>query len=245
MKAVGIIPARYGSVRFPGKALADLLGKPLIQWVYERAKESGSLERVIVATDDQRIVDAVNSFGGDVELTSPNHTSGTERVAEVAKRLDSDLVVNIQGDQPLVEPRAIDSLVYATLDSPQVEIGTLIAQSKDEDELKNPNVVKVVFDRRGFALYFSRHPIPWPGYPRSNPRETTFYKHIGVYAYKRDALVRLADLPPSPLEMAEGLEQLRALENGLGIKVVETPYPSWSVDTKEDLTRVERLLSSP
>lgn len=244
MRATGVIPARYSSVRFPGKVLANLLDKPLIQWVYERASASASLGKVIVATDDQRIVKAVESFGGEVQLSSREHRSGTERVAEVAERLDSDIVVNIQGDQPLVEAEAIDSLVRSTFDDPETAVGTLVAKSRDEDELQNPNVVKVVFDRNGYALYFSRYPIPWLSHPCSNPGNPSFYKHVGVYSYRREPLLRLAKLPPSPLELSEGLEQLRALENGLPIRVFETSYPSFSVDTPQDLAKVEKLLSA-
>ncbi len=244
MKAIGIIPARYSSVRFPGKALANLLHRPLIQWVYERAMESASLERVIVATDDRRILEVVKAFGGEAQLTSPNHTSGTERVAEVAEELDFEIVVNIQGDQPLVEPKAIDSLVSSTLDDPEADMATLISGIADEDELHNPNVVKVVFDRKGFALYFSRYAIPHLRNSPSNAGSPTYYKHIGVYSYRRDPLLRLAQLSPTPLEVSEGLEQLRALESGVKIKVFETPYPSLSVDTQEDLAKVEKILSS-
>ncbi|MEW5767696.1 MAG: 3-deoxy-manno-octulosonate cytidylyltransferase [bacterium] len=234
---IGIIPARFGSTRFPGKALADIHGKPMIQHVYKRARQAKEMERVIIATDDERIYRAVASFGGEVVMTSPYHASGTDRVAEVAESLPADMVVNIQGDEPLIKPEMIDEAVRPMKDNPRLEITTLKKEITWESEGHNPNVVKVVTNEAGFALYFSRSLIPYP-----RKREgVRFYKHIGLYVYRRDILLGLSRLSPSPLEEAEGLEQLRALENGIPIKVVRTEHDSWGVDTKEDLERVKNL----
>ncbi len=240
MTAVGVIPARYASTRFPGKPLADLCGRPLIQHVYERARRSKTLARVVVATDDLRIRDAVAVFGGDVQLTEVHHPSGTDRVAEVAASLSSEIVVNIQGDEPLIEPAMIDEAVSPFFTEPDLVMGTVCHRLEREEEWLNPHVVKVVRDRRGFALYFSRAPIPYVRV-KSQP---LCYKHIGLYVYRRDFLLRLASLPPTPLEESEQLEQLRALEHGFPIKVVETKYDSIGVDTLEDLKRIERIVAA-
>lgn len=234
--AIGIIPARFGSTRFPGKALADIHGKPMIQHVYERARQAKEIERVIVATDDERICQAVMSFGGEVVMTSADHVSGTDRVAEVAKSLPVEVVVNIQGDEPLIKSEMIDEAVRPMVDNPRLEIITLKKEITHESELNNPNVVKVVTNETGFALYFSRSLIP---YPRKK-EGARFYKHIGLYVYRKDILLRLTRLSPSSLEKTEGLEQLRALENGIPIKVVRTEHDSWGVDTEEDLERVRK-----
>ncbi len=234
MKAIGIIPARLKSKRFPEKLIANLLGKPLIQWVYEQAKGARYLEDLIVAADDRRIVDIVQDFGGRAVLTSKEHKSGSERVAEVAASLDADIIVNIQGDEPLINPLSIDNLITAFYNN-SIEIATLIYPIQDKEELKDPNVVKVVIDKNNFALYFSRAEIPY------------FYKHIGVYAYTKDFLLLFRQLAHSKLEKAEKLEQLRILENGYKIKAViaesdSTGRSTISVDTKEDLRRVEEIL---
>ncbi len=237
MRAVGVIPARYASSRFPGKPLADLRGRPLVQHVYERARRSKTLARVVVATDDLRIRDAVVAFGGEVQLTGLHHPSGTDRVAEVAASLSCEIVVNIQGDEPLIEPPMIDEAVSPFFVESDLIMGTVCRRLEKEEEWQSPHVVKVVRDRRGFALYFSRTPIP---YARVQGRHS-YYKHIGLYVYRREFLLTLASLAPTPLEETEQLEQLRALEYGYAIKVVETKYDSIGVDTPEDLERIARI----
>lgn len=244
MKAIGIIPARYQSTRLPGKPLAEIHGKPMIQWVYERAAKAETLERVLVATDDRRIYEAVRGFGGLAVMTSENHRSGTDRLAEAAGALEVDVVVNIQGDEPLIDPRAIDLAARPLLEDPSVPMATLMAVVPDVEELESPGVVKVVVDRQGFALYFSRHAIPClrgAGSAEEILAAGLHRKHIGLYAYRKDFLLRYADLEPTPLEQAESLEQLRVLEHGYRIRVVECPYPSVSVDTPEDLERVREI----
>lgn len=241
MRVVGVIPARYASSRFPGKPLATLLGRPLIQHVWERASRAKVLDRVVVATDDVRIRDVVAAFGGEVQLTAKDHRSGTERVAEVAAALSCDLVVNIQGDEPLIEPAMIDEAVAPFFVESALVMGTLCRRLERPEEWRSPHVVKVVRDRRGFALYFSRAPIPsWraegPGFP------VQAFKHIGLYVYRREFLLEFARMAPTPLEEAERLEQLRALEHGFPIRVVETAYDTIGVDTREDLGEVERIL---
>ncbi len=268
MKVAGIIPARYGSTRFPGKALADLLGKPLIQHVVERASRAKLLDDVIVATDDEKIRQAVEAFGGRACLTFSGHPSGTDRVAEVAKTLDCRIVVNIQGDEPLIAPEMIDQAIGPFLKDDSLDMGTLFRRIEDPAEVSNPHVVKVVFSREGYALYFSRSPIPyWRSQesrfavrgekssvfgPQSsvlhrqpstvNRKPIVYYKHIGLYVYRREFLLKLAALPQTPLERAEELEQLRALEHGFRIKVVETKHDTIGVDTPEDLERVRKLM---
>ncbi len=237
MRAVGVIPARYASSRFPGKPLADLRGRPLVQHVYERARRSKTLARVVVATDDLRIRDAVVAFGGEVQLTGLHHPSGTDRVAEVAASLSCEIVVNIKGDEPLIEPPMIDEAVSPFFVESDLIMGTVCRRLEKEEEWQSPHVVKVVRDRRGFALYFSRTPIP---YARVQGRHS-YYKHIGLYVYRREFLLTLASLAPTPLEETEQLEQLRALEYGYPIRVVETEYDSIGVDTPEDLERIARM----
>ncbi len=264
MKAVGVIPARYASSRFPGKPLATLRGRPLIQHVYERARQSKSLTRVVVATDDLRIHDVVAAFGGEARLTAAHHPSGTDRVAEVAASLSSELVVNIQGDEPLIEPAMIDEVVAPFFIESGLLMGTLCRRLEAEDEWQSPHVVKVVRDSKGFALYFSRAPIPYhrdsgsrfPFQARQASRDqvahrtwdigrrTPCYKHIGLYVYQRDFLREFARLTPTPLEETEQLEQLRALEYGYPIRVVETEYDSFGVDTPEDLARIEQIMNA-
>jgi len=235
-KVVIIIPARYASTRFPGKPLADLWGKPLIQHVYERALRAQSSSRVIVATDDERIAAAAEGFGAEVAMTAREHPSGTDRVAEVAGRIDCDLIVNVQGDEPLIEPASIDAAVEPLIEDRGIPMGTLCCPIDNVEELANPNVVKVVVDREGFALYFSRLPIP---FVRDARREATRYRHIGLYAYRREFLLELAGLEPTPLEEAEKLEQLRALEHGHRIKVTMVASAWPGVDTPEDLGGLE------
>jgi len=238
---IGIIPARYASTRFPGKPLANILGKPMIQHVYERASKAQTLQRVLVATDDRRVFDAVTSFGGEVVMTRADHPTGTDRLAEAARELDVDLVVNIQGDEPLIEPEVIDAATTPLIEDPSIPMSTLMSRVTDPADLDNPNVVKLVVDRHGFALYFSRARIP---YVRdAGASRVTYYYHPGLYVYRKDFLLTYASLQPTPLEQAEKLEQLRALEHGYRIKVVETHHRPVGVDTPEDLEHVERLLS--
>jgi 3-deoxy-manno-octulosonate cytidylyltransferase (CMP-KDO synthetase) len=236
---IAIIPARFASTRLPGKALADIGGRPMIEHVYRRTSEARSVSSVIVATDDERIHRAVLSFGGISQLTSPRHPSGTDRLAEVASGLSCDIVVNVQGDEPLIDPSTIDAAVAPLLSDPELEMSTLRRRIEDPAEIDNPNVTKVVVDRDGYALYFSRAPIP---YVRDGVRRVPAWGHIGLYVYRRACLLRLASLPPTDLERSEALEQLRALEHGIRIKAVETSHQSVGVDTPDDLERVRRLV---
>ena len=238
MNVVCIIPSRYASTRLPGKPLLDIAGKPMIQHVVERVRQARRPSRVIVATDDERIAEAVRSFGGEARMTAADHPTGTDRLAEVAATLpEMDLVLNIQGDEPLIPPQTIDELVAAFDDCPDLPMATLMTPMT-EAETNNPAAVKVVASLDGHALYFSRSLIP---YPRNRGPEQRCFKHIGVYAYRRDFLLRFAALPPSPLEVTESLEQLRALENGYRIRVIETPFRSIGVDTPADLEEVRNL----
>jgi len=234
---LAIIPARYHSTRLPGKALLEIDGRPMIEHVYRRAAAAESIDAVIVATDDARIAAAVENFGGSALLTSPSHPSATDRIAELTRALSSKLIVNVQGDEPLLDPAVIDATVRTMLDTPSLEMATP-ARPIRPDEFTSPHVVKVVTDRQGFALYFSRTPIP---YGRNESSLDLARAHIGLYVYRRDTLLKLAALPPAPLERAERLEQLRALEHGIRIKVVDTTYESLGVDTAEDLERVRNL----
>ena len=247
MSVAAIIPARFASTRFPGKPLADILGKPMIQRVYERTAATPCIDRVIVATDDRRILQAVEAFGGEVMMTREDHATGTDRLAEVAEAVETDLVVNVQGDEPLIDPRMIEQAVAPLKADAAIPMGTLKTALTSVEEFLNPNVVKVVVDTRNFALYFSRSPIP---HPRDYSRDLQEhfervcpFKHIGLYVYRRDFLLRFPTLPPTPLENLEKLEQLRALEHGYAIKVVETRLGSIGVDTPEDLERVRALLA--
>ncbi len=243
MKVYGIVPARYGSTRLPAKVLADIAGKPMIQLVYERAQQSPSLDRLIVATDDDRIYDRVKGFGGEALKTSPAHLSGTDRVAEAAQMIGakgSDLIVNIQSDQPLFEPGMIDEIVGPFRNDKNLQMGALVHPIRTSEELTNPSVVKVVFDKKGFALYFSRSPLP---YVISSSSAGRYYKHIGPYAYRMGFLLKFTRMDRGDLERSESLEQLRALEHGYRIKVVETKFDSQEVDTLEDLEKVRGLIS--
>lgn len=237
MRTLCVIPARYASTRLPGKPLADICGKPMICRVWERARRAEKPERVIVATDDQRIYDAVRKDGGEAMLTRTDHPTGTDRLAEVAQAHGAvDLIVNVQGDEPLIEPSVIDELIALFEADENLQMATVMTRMEDEEEQKNPNNVKVVVDKLGYALYFSRSLLP---YPRA--AAAPVYKHIGIYAYRRDFLLHYARLAPTPLEKAESLEQLRALENGYGIRVLETASRFIGVDTPEDLALVNRL----
>jgi 3-deoxy-manno-octulosonate cytidylyltransferase (CMP-KDO synthetase) len=239
MRAVGLIPARYRASRFPGKPLAQIAGMPMIQRVWCGARGAKSLERVIVATDDARIAAACRDFGAEVALTRADHASGTDRIAEVAAGLDCDVVVNVQGDEPLIEGFAIDAVVEALAGDPDVPIATLV-HAADADAQNDPNRVKVVLDRRGRALYFSRSAIPFVREGESLPR---CWQHVGLYAYRRDFLLRFTALPPTPAERSEGLEQLRALEHGYPIRcAVIEGWTSAAVDVPEDVALVEARL---
>ena len=243
MKAIGIIPARWGATRFEGKVLANLLGKPVIQHVWENARKAKTLDDLIVACDDERILKAVEAFGGKAIYTSPNQPSGTDRLAEVVNPLDVDIAVNIQGDEPLVKPIMIDNLVIALKDEKVAQMATMIKKVEDESELTNSNVVKVVIDKNGYALYFSRYSIPYNRTGESDEKKRpTYYKHIGLYAFTKDFLFTFRNLPKSSLENAEKLEQLRVLEYGYKIKTVETKFDTVGVDRPEDLKRAEEAL---
>lgn len=267
MSAIVIIPARYDSTRFPGKPLSLLKGKTLIQHVYENSQGAHLVEDVIVATDSETIFEKVLSFGGKAVMTDRSHPSGTDRIAEVATSMDYDIIVNVQGDEPLIRPQMIDDVI-ALLDDERASIGTLIKKITDTGEIMDPNIVKVVFDKDGFALYFSRSPIPyhrdeWKSLKdlvTSNELRVTSgkhdthhlslvtchycYKHIGIYSYRREVLLALSRMEPTELEKREKLEQLRALENRMTIKIQETFFETFGVDTPEDLERVEKCLST-
>jgi 3-deoxy-manno-octulosonate cytidylyltransferase (CMP-KDO synthetase) len=250
---VAIIPARFGSTRLPGKPLSDIHGKPMIQHVYERASLARCLDLVLVATDDERIAAAVRGFGGEVTMTSPRHESGTDRLAEAVAGLDATIVVNVQGDEPLLDPFAIEVAVAALRDDPEVEVATVSLPLLDGAEMLSPTVVKVVVDEKGDALYFSRSPIPFVRSAEGGMAEAAraavglglARKHVGLYVYRREALLRFASYPPSPLERAEGLEQLRALHHGMRIRVapLSASADAPAVDTPEDLARVRSLLA--
>jgi len=245
IRTIGVIPSRYGSQRLPAKPLVDLLGKPMIQRVYEQAKKASSLDRVVVATDDERIAAAVRRFGGEAVMTSTEIRSGTDRMAAVADQYAAEIYVNVQGDEPLLEPAMIDQAVRLLIEDPGASVSTVARRIDSAADLGNPSVVKLVVDGRGHALYFSRSPIP---FVREEPAverwlmHHVFYKHIGLYAYRGDFLKTYVGLPESPLERAEHLEQLRVLEHGYSIKVGITPFDSVPIDTPEDVDKVIRLL---
>ncbi len=238
MKVIGVIPARWGSTRFEGKILAELAGKPMIQHVWERASQSRMLEECVIACDDERILIAAQHFGARAFLTSPDHPSGTDRVAEVVEALECDIVVNIQGDEPLIDPTVINDLANVLVQDESSSMATVIKVIEEADDLNNPNVVKVVVDAHKNALYFSRAKIPYD----QDDQNVMCYKHLGLYAYRRDFLLKLKKLPLSFLEKAEKLEQLRVLEAGFKIKTVLTNVETIGVDTPEDLKRVKLLL---
>lgn len=237
-KILGVIPARFASTRFPGKVLALLSSKTMLQHVWERASQARYLTSTIIATDDERVFQAARGFGAAVRMTRSDHLSGTDRVAEVASAENAEIVVNIQGDEPQIDPAAIDAAILPVDHNPEVVMATLKKQIEDPREITDPNVVKVVTNRGGDAIYFSRCPIPFA----RDGGATPYYKHVGLYVYRRAFLLGYSSLPVGPLERAERLEQLRALENGFAIRVVETDYESLGVDTPEDLERVSRLM---
>lgn len=243
MKAIGVIPARWGATRFEGKVLANLLGKPVIQHVWENAKKAKALDDLVVACDDERIVRAVEKFGGKAMLTSIDQPSGTDRLAEVVNPLDVEIAVNIQGDEPLVKPIMIDNLVISLEDEKIAQMATMIKRIDDESELTNSNVVKVVIDKNGYALYFSRYAIPYNRTGEIDEKKRpVYFKHIGLYAFTKDFLFTFRNMPKSSLENAEKLEQLRVLEYGYRIKTVETKFDTVGIDTPEDLRRAEDAL---
>ncbi len=239
-KSAIVIPARYASTRFPGKPLIDIQGKTMIQRVYEQACKSELATQVIVATDDERIFDHVQSFDGEVIMTSSSHKTGTERCAEVATSLEADIIINVQGDEPFIAPEQIDLLIDFLNKKPQFAIGTLAKRLELYEELCNPNTVKVILNQLEEAIYFSRHPIPFSrdDAPENWLTQHTYYKHIGMYGYRRDTLLHIAQLTPTPLEQAESLEQLRWMENGIRIGITTTNLDTISIDTPEDLSRI-------
>lgn len=245
-RILGVIPARYKSTRFPGKPLVDIAGKSMIQRVYERCSQSQGLATVLVATDDDRIAQAVNAFGGRVEMTDPAHPTGTDRLLEIAARFpDYDAYINIQGDEPLIDPRQIDALCEIITTRTGEFVGTLIKSLDLQEELHNPNVIKVVREQSGKAIYFSRLPIPYlrdPSQLDTYHQETGFFKHIGMYGYSREAVAKIRTMAPGSLEKAESLEQLRWLENGMDIWTAETGIETKGVDVPEDVQVVLDLL---
>lgn len=240
-KVVVVIPARYGSTRLPGKPLVSLNGQPMIQRVYTRAKSARRVDRVIVATDDERIVKAVTSFGGEARMTRADHRTGTERVAEVAAHVEGDVFVNVQGDEPLLDPAAVDTAVAALLEDPEAAVATVATPIKIPADIMDPNVVKVVLDFDDNALYFSRAPIPWVR-DTGSTIQVRHLKHLGLYVFQRNALLEYPTLPQGELERIEQLEQLRWMENGTKIRVAEVEHDAVSVDVPEDVARVEKLL---
>lgn len=240
---VAVIPARYGSTRLPAKPLADICGKPMIQWVFEQTKKSKLISKVVVATDDERVAQAVRAFGGEVIMTSEDIQSGTDRMAAVARLIDGDIFVNVQGDEPLIDAAAIDAAIQPVIDK-KFDLTTLRVCIKSVEDLLNKNVVKVIVDDSGRALYFSRYPIP---YSRVEPSKAQppflCSKHVGIYVYRKETLMKVSALLPTDLERAESLEQLRAMKAGIAIGVIETNFDSIGVDTPDDLEKVRRLLS--
>lgn len=241
MDVIGVIPARYSSTRFEGKVLVDIKGKPMLQHVWERAKEAMLLDELVIACDDTRIMEAAAAFGAKAVMTSRDHLSGTDRIIEVINPLDVKVVINIQGDEPLIHPTIIDSLARELLSRKDVSVATVIKRIEDAAELDDPNVVKAVADKNNFALYFSRSPIPHKA-KNSEVKDPVFYKHLGIYGYTKDFLFTFKNLPVSRLEAIEKLEQLRVLEEGFRIKLIETKYDTVGVDTPEDLKKVVEYL---
>jgi 3-deoxy-manno-octulosonate cytidylyltransferase (CMP-KDO synthetase) len=242
MNALGVIPARYESNRFPGKVLADLCGQPVIQYVYEEALKASTLEDLLVATDDERILKRVENFSGRALLTAKGHQSGTDRITEVVNPIDTQIVVNIQADEPLIHFSMIDELVNCLLQNPDICMATLIHKIEDKRQLEDPNIVKVVKSKDDFALYFSRSLIPHSRSSLQLSPSLSFYKHLGIYAYTKDFLFTFTNLPVGILERSERLEQLRALEHGYKIKLIETSFNTIGVDTPQDLERVKQIL---
>jgi len=253
MRTVAIIPARWQSTRLKGKVLADIAGKPMVQHVWERVTTAREVDEVIVAVDKEKVFRAVTAFGGKAVMTDARHSSGTDRIAEVAREVPADIFVNVQADEPLIDPLMIDELVRVFEYEQNISMGTLIKRIDSEEEINDPNVVKVVVDRRGFALYFSRSPIPYMervdermdvfGMRKTENEDGGYFKHIGLYAYTKDFLFTYTNLPKSALEVEEKLEQLRVLEHGYKIKTVETRYDSIGVDSEKDLEEVRSVFN--
>lgn len=240
LKIVGVIPARLGSTRLHEKVLKPIQGKPMVEWVWRRASQAKKLQGVIVATDDARIVSAVESFGGKAMMTDVNHPNGSSRIAEVASKVQADVFINIQGDEPMIDPKVIDQLAEVFEKKSEIQVATVAVRKNSVEDLENPNVVKVVCDAEGRALYFSRSPLP---YFREKPAQgITFLKHLGIYGYRKNFILDFVKWKPGVLENIEKLEQLRILERGIPIQVIETPHDSVSVDTAEDLVAVEEKL---
>ena len=238
---LAVVPARYGSTRFPGKPLAPIAGRPMIQHVVERVRQAKLVSRTMVATDDARIKSAVEAFGGEAILTRADHANGTDRVAEVAAHVTAQIYVNVQGDEPLIDPGTVDAVIAAMLEDESVQIATPCVAIEEPKDIMDPNVVKVVRDFDGNGIYFSRAPIPWVRDTNASVK-AQHWKHLGLYGYRRDALLEYQTLPPGDLERVEQLEQLRWLENGFRIRVAETDYDAVSVDVPSDIERVEKLL---
>ena len=239
-RIIGVIPARYGSSRFEGKVLANIAGKPMIQWVYKRASQSKTLDELFVAVDDPRVQSVVEKFGGKAVMTAAHHKSGTDRIAEAVEKMPADIIINIQGDQPLIDPNMIDEAVQPMIDNPEIQMSTL-KREIEKDEFDDPGVVKVVVDDQDFALYFSRSLIPYPRYDEN----IRVFEHVGLYVYRKNFLLKISKMPQGYLEKIESLEQLRVLEKGYKILVVETKMDrsaGISVDTPEDLKKVEKLI---
>ena len=243
MNIIGVIPARWASTRFPGKVLADICGKPMIQHIWEQAKKSRLLTEVYIACDDDNVLKVAGKFGAQVRMTSPKLASGTDRIADAVRDINADIILNIQGDEPLIKPEVIDRLAQALCEHDAYSMATGITVIHDEADLHNPNVVKVVIDENNDALYFSRSVIPFNRDKR--PFNTiVYYKHLGIYAYRKEFLMRFTHMPPARLEQAEQLEQLRALEEGVKIKTVQTQCETVSVDTPDDLKQVVSLMEA-
>lgn len=236
-----IIPARYGSSRLEGKPLIEVKNKPIIQWVFEKAVKATLADRIIIATDNQEIFNVSTMFGAEVEMTSNLHNSGSDRIAEVVERHpEFSYIVNLQGDEPLITPESIDKVIEGVKFDPTSDVSTLIRELTDQEEINNPNCVKCVCDNQGYALYFSRSKIP---YDRSDS-QTRFYGHLGIYGYKRESLIKMTQLPQTPLEIAESLEQLRALQHGMRIKTSIVTFIPVGIDTKDDLEKFEKIIAS-
>lgn len=240
MKVICVIPARFGATRFEGKPLVEICGKSMIQRVYEQVQKARSIDEVYIATDDDRIRSKAESFGAKVIMTSKDHTCGTDRIAEAIQNIEGEIILNVQGDEPLIEPEALDAVIKPLVEDPDIKMATLITPIDDESEYHDPNIVKAVKDKDNFALYCSRSLIP---YSREGDM-TGVFKQIGVYVYRRDFLLAFSKMEPTPYEKMERLEQLRALENGYKIKLVETTYNPISVDVPEDVAKVENVLRS-
>lgn len=247
MKVAAVIPARWDSTRLKGKVLANINGKPMVQHVWERVKKAHEVDEVVVAVDKEKVLKAVESFGAKAVFTSPEQPSGTDRIAEVASTVDADIYINVQADEPLIHPLMVDALAQVFKYESKIQMATLIKRIHSKEDISNPNVVKVVVDRKGFALYFSRSPIPYISEGTGNTAylqdvSGSYFKHIGLYAYTKDFLFTYTNLPKSTLEIDEKLEQLRVLEHGYKIMTVETRYDTVGVDTQEDLDMVKNIL---